>query len=79
MGDSYDNALAESTIGQIKTELIYRHGPWRTIEQLEYALLEYIDWWNHRRLHGEIDMRTPAETETAYYAQTALHNGAGTQ
>jgi transposase InsO family protein len=79
VGDSYDNALAESTIGQLKTELIYRHGPWRSIEQLEYALLEYIDWWNHRRLHGEIGMRTPAETETAYYAQTALPNGAGTQ
>jgi putative transposase len=59
VGDSYDNALAESTIGQIKAELIHRRGPWRTVEQLEYALLEYLDWWNHRRLHGEIGMRTP--------------------
>jgi transposase InsO family protein len=48
-GDSYDNALAESTIGQIKTELIHRRGPWRTVEQLEFALFEYLDWWNHRR------------------------------
>lgn len=79
VGDSYDNALAESTIGQIKTELIHRRGPWRTIEQLEYALLEYLDWWNHRRLHGEIGMRTPAETETTYYAQPASLTEAGTQ
>jgi putative transposase len=67
VGDSYDNAMAESTIGQIKAEPIHRRGPWRTVEQLEYALLEYIDWWNHRRLHGEIGMRTPSEAEAAYY------------
>jgi putative transposase len=79
VGDSYDNALAESTIGQIKAELIHRRGPWRTVEQLEYALFEYIDWWNHRRLHGQIGMRTPAEAEAAYYAQTALLTEAGTQ
>lgn len=71
VGDSYDNALVESTIGQIKAELIHRRGPWRTVEQLEYALLEYIDW-NHRRLHGQIGMRTPAETQAAYYAQPRL-------
>ena len=79
VGDSYDNALAESTIGQIKAELIHRRGPWRTVEQLEYALFEYIDWWNHRRLHGEIGMRTPAEAEADYYAQAALLTEAGTQ
>jgi putative transposase len=72
IGDSYDNAMAESTIGQIKTELIHRHGPWRTIEQLEYALFEYIDWWNHRRLHTAIGMYAPTEIETTYYAQTAF-------
>jgi putative transposase len=44
VGDSYDNALAESTIGQLKSELIHRRGPWRTVDQLEYALFEYIDW-----------------------------------
>jgi transposase InsO family protein len=69
VGDSYDNALAESTIGQLKTELIKRHGPWRTIEQLEFALFEYIDWWNHRRLHGELGMIPPAEAEATYYRQ----------
>ncbi|HEU4422786.1 MAG TPA: IS3 family transposase [Pilimelia sp.] len=79
VGDSYDNALAESTIGQLKAELIHRRGPWRTVEQLEYALLEYIDWWNHRRLHGEIGMRTPAEAEAAHYAQAAPLAEAGTQ
>ena len=60
-GNSYDNALAESTIGQIKAELIYRRGPWRTVEQLEYAIFDYLDWWNHRRLHGEIGLVPPAE------------------
>jgi putative transposase len=70
VGDSYDNALAESTIGQIKAELIHRLGPWRTVEQLEFALLEYLDWWNQRRLHGELRMITPAEKEAAYYAET---------
>jgi transposase InsO family protein len=79
VGDSYDNALAESAIGQIKTELIHRRGPWRTVEQLEHALFEYLDWWNYRRLHGEIGMRTPAETEAAYYAQPAPLTEAGTQ
>ena len=79
VGDSYDNAMAESTIGQLKTELIHRHGPWRTVEQLEYALFEYIDWWNHHRLHTAIDMRTPAETEATYYAQTASLTEASTQ
>lgn len=62
-GDSYDNALAASTIGQIKAELIHRRGPWRTLEQLECALFEYFDWWNHHRLRGEIGMITPAEKE----------------
>jgi putative transposase len=69
VGDSFDNALVESTIGQLKTELITRRGPWRTLEQLEFALLEYIDWWNHRRLHSEIGMRPPVEAEHDYYRQ----------
>jgi putative transposase len=67
-GDSYDNALVESTIGQLKAELIDQRGPWRTTEQLEYAIFEYIDWWNQRRLHGEIGMITPVEKETTHYA-----------
>jgi putative transposase len=78
-GDSYDNALAESTIGQIKAELIYRRGPWRTLEQLEYALFEYLDWWNRRRLHGEIGMIPPVEKEAANYAQPLALAEAGAQ
>ena len=54
VGDSYDNSLAESTIGLFKTELIRRHGPWRTLEDVELAALGWIDWFNTRRLHGEI-------------------------
>jgi putative transposase len=79
VGDSFDNALVESTIGQIKTELIKRRGPWRTIEQLEFALLEYIDWWNHRRLHGQIGTRPPVEVEAEYYRQHRSLEPAGSQ
>jgi transposase InsO family protein len=79
VGDSYDNALAESAIGQIKAELITRHGPWRTLDQLEYALFEYIDWWNHRRLHGQIGMKPPVEAEAEYYRQHRPRVTAGSQ
>jgi len=79
VGDSYDNALAESTIGQIKAELIARRGPWRTLDQLEYALFEYLDWWNHRRLHGEIGLIPPAEAETLHYRQTRPREATGSQ
>jgi putative transposase len=68
-GDSYDNALAESFNGLYKTELIRHCGPWRGLEDVEYATLEYVDWFNHRRLHGELGMLTPAEFEAAYYHQ----------
>ena len=71
VGDAYDNAMAESTIGLYKTELIYRQGPWRTREQVEIATLEYIDWWNNRRLHTEIGDIPPAEKEAMYYAEPA--------
>jgi putative transposase len=66
-GDSYDNALAESFNGLYKTELIRHCGPWRGLEDVEYATLEYVDWFNHRRLHGELGMITPAEFEAAYH------------
>lgn len=72
-GDAYDNALAESTIGLYKTELIARQGPWRTPEQVEVATLEYIDWWNNRRLHTEIGDIPPAEKEAMYYAERELN------
>ena len=68
VGDSFDNALAEAVNGLYKTELIRRRGPWRTIEQVELATLEYVWWWNNQRLHGELEMRTPLEVEAAYYA-----------
>lgn len=67
VGDSYDNALAETTIGLYKTELINRKGPWRTPEQVELATLEYIDWWNYRRLHEGIGHVPPAGKEAIYY------------
>ncbi|MGO3248219.1 MAG: IS3 family transposase [Agrococcus casei] len=68
VGDSFDNALAEAVNGLYKTELIRQRGPWRTVEQVELATLEYVWWWNNSRLHGELDMRTPLEVEQAYYA-----------
>ena len=68
VGDSFDNALAEAVNGLYKTELIRQRGPWRTVEQVELATLEYVWWWNNARLHGELDMRTPLEVEQAYYA-----------
>lgn len=67
VGDPIDNAIAESTIGLYKSELIRRRGPWRTLDELEFATFEYIDWFNHRRLHGEIGQRPPAEVELIYY------------
>jgi putative transposase len=73
VGDAYDNALAESVIGLFKTELIKPRGPWRTVEQVEIATLEYVDWFNHRRLHEACGDIPPAELEAAHYRQhTAL-------
>ncbi|WP_244927258.1 IS3 family transposase [Microbacterium sediminis] len=68
VGDSFDNAMAEAVNNLYKTELIRQRGPWRTVEQVELATLEWVWWWNNSRLHGELDMRTPAEVEEAYYA-----------
>ncbi len=63
VGDAYDNALAETTIGLYKTELINRRGPWKTLDQVELATLEWVDWYNHRRLHGACDGLPPVEFE----------------
>ncbi len=68
-GDSYDNALAESVIGLFKTEIIYPRGPWKSIDPVEYATLEWVDWFNRRRLLGPIGNVPPAEFEQAYYDQ----------
>ncbi len=68
-GDSYDNALAESVIGLYKSELIRRRGPWTGLDEVEIATLEWVDWWNHRRLLGSIGHIPPAEKEANYYDQ----------
>ena len=70
-GDSYDNALAESFNGLYKAELIRHEGPWHGLDDVEYATLDYVDWFNHRRLHGELGMLPPAEFENAYYVGAA--------
>ncbi len=69
VGDSYDNALAETVIGLFKTEVIRRRGPWRSLEAVEYATLEWVDWYNNRRLLEPIGNMPPAEAEACYYAQ----------
>jgi transposase InsO family protein len=69
VGDSYDNALAETIIGLYKTELIRQCGPWRNIEDVEFATLEWVDWFNHRRLFEPIGDMPPAEKEDEYHQQ----------
>jgi transposase InsO family protein len=71
-GDSYDNALAESVIGLFKTEVIRRTGPWRHLEAVEFATLDWVDWFNHRRLLEPIGDMPPAEYEARYYADRAV-------
>jgi putative transposase len=68
VGDSYDNALAESINGLYKAEVIHRRGPWRNIESVEFATLEWVDWFNHRRLLEPIGNIPPAEAEANFYA-----------
>jgi putative transposase len=68
VGDSYDNALAETINGLYKAEVIHRRGPWRSFEAVEFATLEWVDWFNHRRLLEPIGNIPPAEAEQRYYA-----------
>jgi transposase InsO family protein len=68
-GDSYDNALAESIIGLFKTEIVRKRGPWKSIGPVELATLEWVDWYNNRRLLGPIGDIPPAELEQSYYEQ----------
>jgi transposase InsO family protein len=68
VGDSYDNALAETINGLYKAEVIWRKGPWRSFEAVEFATLEWVDWFNNRRLLEPIGNIPPAEAEAAYYA-----------
>ncbi len=71
-GDSYDNALAETIIGLFKTEVIRLNGPWRHLEAVEFATLDWVDWFNHRRLLEPIGDVPPAEYEARYYEQTKV-------
>ncbi len=68
VGDSYDNALAETINGLYKAEVIHRRGPWRSLETVEFATLESVDWFNNRRLLEPIGNIPPAEAEDNYYA-----------
>ena len=71
VGDSYDNALAESVIGLYKTEVIGPQGPWRHAEQVEFATLTWIDWFNNRLLLAPLGHVPPVEYEAAYYREHA--------
>ncbi|GAB2731743.1 integrase core domain-containing protein [Nocardioides pakistanensis] len=72
VGDAYDNALMESVIGLFKTECIattvFHDGPYKTLADVEYATAGWVDWYNHRRLHGSLGMISPVEYEEAHYA-----------
>lgn len=70
VGDSYNNALAETINGLYKAEVMHRRRPWRSFEAVEYATLEWVDWVNHRRLLEPIDHIPPAEAEQQDYAAT---------
>ena len=72
VGDSYDNALAETINGLFKAAVIHRRGPWRSFEAVEFATLEWVDWFNTRRLFEPIGNVPPIEAETRYYAQTRV-------
>ena len=71
VGDSYDNAMAETINGLFKTEVIHHpeRGPWKTFDEVEYATLDWVDWFNHRRLLESVGDRPPAEFEQQYYEQ----------
>lgn len=73
IGDAYDNALAETTIGLFKPEAVGRHspfltGPLKTIDDVEYVTMEWVDWYNNRRLHSQLNYIPPDEHEAAHYA-----------
>ena len=69
IGDSYDNALAETVNGLYKAELVFWEGPWKGADDLELATLGWVDWFNHTRLHSALGYRPPAEVESEYYRQ----------
>jgi len=69
IGDSYDNALAETINGLYKTEMVRRRGPWKNIDEVEYATLEWVDWFNNRRILEPIGNISPVEFQLMYYQQ----------
>jgi len=75
-GDAYDNALAETVIGLFKTEVIYRDGPWRGFEEVEYATLEWVPWYNSQRLLEPLGYVPPAEYEEQYHRAQADRSAA---
>jgi putative transposase len=68
-GDSYDNALAEAVNGLYKAEVIHKSGPWRSLDQVEFATAKWVHWWNHERLHSAIGNVPLPEYEAIYYRQ----------
>ena len=71
VGDSYDNAMAESADGAYRTELVWRHRPFRDLDELELATFRWVSWWNSKRLHQSLGYRTPQAVETEYYTNQA--------
>jgi transposase InsO family protein len=76
VGDAYDNALAESVIGLYKTEVIRRRGPWRSFDDVEFATLEWVAWFNTQRLLEPLGYVPPAEYEATYHKTQTAHTGA---
>ncbi|OLR96163.1 transposase [Bifidobacterium longum subsp. longum] len=72
VGDSYDNAMAESADGAYKTELVWRRKPFADLAELELATFRWVSWWNSKRLHQSLGYRTPKQIETEYYADQAV-------
>ncbi|SCX08736.1 putative transposase OrfB [Corynebacterium jeikeium] len=75
VGDSYDNALAETVNGLYKAELIHAQGPWTSVGEVELATLRWVHWWNTKRLHEALDYATPQEVETEYYLTQPINTG----
>ena len=76
VGDSYNNALAESIIGLFKTEVINFLGPWKSVSQVEWETLKWVSWYNTERLHSTIGYITPQEAEEAFYEDLNAHDKA---
>ena len=71
VGDSYDNAMAESADGACKTELVWRRKPFQDLRDLELATFRWVSWWNSKRLHQSLGYRTPQAAETEYHRHQA--------